>query len=100
MAHLHPTGDFAPRSWWQEVQITFVQVLQTPEWMSWREAILEELNMLGSIGKGCAQINKDPRPTSDWSFYVWYNGVDPKAELCQTNALEFPDCSPIPQIMW
>ena len=90
MAHLHLTGDFAPRAWWQEVQLTFVQVLRTPEWMSWREAILEELSMLGSIGKGCAQINEDPRPTYDWSFYVWYNGVDPtqyKAELRQTNVV-------------
>ena len=71
--------------------------------MSWREAILEELNMFGSIGKGRAQMNEDSRPTYDWSFYVWYNGVDPtryKAELRQTNALEFPDCSPIPQITW
>ena len=103
MAHLHLTGDFAPRAWWQEVQLTFVQVLRTPEWMSWREAILAELELLGSIGRSLSMINDDPCRTVDWTFYVLYNGVDPTkyiAELRHNNSLAFPDSSPIPQIEW
>ena len=74
MAHLHPVGDYAPRAWWQEVQLSFVQVPQSPEWFEWRKAILDELELLGSIGRSLSMINDDPRPTYDWNFYVWYNG--------------------------
>ena len=103
MAHLHLVNDFAPYVWWQEVQLSSVQALQTPEWPSWREAILAELELLGSIGRSMAMINDDPRPTYDWNFYVWYNGVDPtkyKAELRKSNPLCYPDFNPIPQIQW
>ena len=50
----------------------------------WCEAILKELNLLGSIGRGCNSVSEDTRPEYDWSFYVRYNGVDPtryKVEL-------------------
>ena len=101
MAHLHPVNDYAPRARWQEVQLSFVQVLQTPEWFEWRKAILDELELLGPIGRSLSMINDDPRPTYDWNFYVWYNSVDPtknKAELRQSNPLCYPDSNPIPQI--
>ena len=72
-------------------------------WFEWRKAILDELELLGSISRSLSMINDDPRPTYDWTFYVWYNGVDPtkyKDELCQRNPLCYPDANPIPQIQW
>ena len=49
MADLHVMDEESPLAYWQEIDITWIQALQSPEWIHWRKAILDELSMLGSI---------------------------------------------------
>ena len=43
MAHLHSTDEEHPLAYWEEVQLTWIQALQSDEWMQWRAAMLKEL---------------------------------------------------------
>ena len=54
MAHLHLTDEQHPLAYWQEVEQTWIQALQSDKWMQWRTAMLEELTMLGLIGRSIA----------------------------------------------
>ena len=60
MAHLHSMDDECPLAYWQEVDITWIQALQSHEWIHWRKVILDELSMLGLISRSISTLQEDP----------------------------------------
>ena len=84
MARLHSTDEQHPLAYWQEVEQTLIQVLQSDKWMQWYTAMLEELTMLGLIGRSITTFPEDPEAEYDWSFFKLFRHVDDikyKAEL-------------------
>ena len=103
MAHLHATDEQHRLAYWQEVEQTWIQALQSDERMQWRTAVLEELTMLGSIGRSITTSPEDPEAEYGWSFFKLFCHVDDikyKAELRLSNSLCCQRSCPIPVIPW
>ena len=103
MAHLHSTDEQHPLTYWQEVDQTWIQALQLDEWMQWRTAMLEELTMLGSIGRSITTFPDDPEAEYYWSFFKLFRHLDDikyKTELRLSISLCCQRGCPIPIIRW